>query len=60
MSKQPTIKSYKLKNNETRYMFQLYIGVDPLTGKEQSTTRRGFKTKKEAKRCLNRIKSRNQ
>lgn len=52
MSKQPTIKSYKLKNNETRYMFQLYIGVDPLTGKEQSTTRRGFKTKKEAKDAL--------
>lgn len=52
MSKQPTIKSYKLKNNETRYMFQLYIGVNPLTGKEQSTTRRGFKTKKEAKDAL--------
>lgn len=33
-------------------MFQLYIGVDPLTGKEQSTTRRGFKTKKEAKDAL--------
>ncbi|WP_255507989.1 site-specific integrase [Lysinibacillus sp. BW-2-10] len=52
MSKQPTIKSYKLKNNETRYMFHIYIGVDPLTGKEQSTTRRGFKTKKEAKDAL--------
>lgn len=33
-------------------MFQLYIGVDPLTGKEQSTIRRGFKTKKEAKDTL--------
>ncbi|MDN4493100.1 site-specific integrase [Ureibacillus aquaedulcis] len=52
MSKQTSIKSYKLKNNETRYMFQIYIGVDPLTGKEQSTTRRGFKTKKEAKDAL--------
>ena len=49
MSKQTTIKSYKLKSNATRYMFHLYIGVDPLTGKEQSTTRRGFKTQKEAK-----------
>ncbi len=56
MSKQTTIKSYKLKNNETRYMFQIYIGVDPLTGKEQSTTRRGFKTKKEAKDALAQIK----
>lgn len=52
MSKQPTIKSYKLKNNETRYMFHIYIGVDPLTGKERSTTRRGFKNKTEAKAAL--------
>lgn len=56
MSKQPTIKSYKLENNETRYMFQLYIGVDPLTVKEQSTTRPGFKTIKEAKDSLTVLK----
>ncbi|MGN4127240.1 tyrosine-type recombinase/integrase [Lysinibacillus sphaericus] len=43
-----TIKSYSLQNGEKRYQFQLYVGVDPLTGKEQRTTRRGFKTKKEA------------
>nr|WP_326187492.1 Arm DNA-binding domain-containing protein [Exiguobacterium indicum] len=49
MSNQTTIKSYKLKSNATRYMFHLYIGVDPLTGKELSTTRRGFLTKKEAR-----------
>jgi len=37
-------------------MFHLYIGVDPLTGKELSTTRRGFLTKKEAKDALAALK----
>lgn len=46
------IKSYQLKNKETRYKFHVYVGVDPLTGKEQTTTRSGFKTKKEAKEAL--------
>lgn len=49
------IKSYKLKNNETRYKFHFYIGVDPLTGKELTTSRSGFKTKKEAKEALAQI-----
>ncbi|MGE7942210.1 tyrosine-type recombinase/integrase [Lysinibacillus xylanilyticus] len=43
------IKSYKLKTDEIRYKFHIYIGTDPLTGKEKTTTRSGFKTKKEAK-----------
>lgn len=51
-----TIKEYKLKNGDKRYMFQVYVGVDPLTGKEQRTTRRGFKTKKQAELALARIK----
>ncbi|AVK85934.1 site-specific integrase [Lysinibacillus sp. B2A1] len=50
------IESYKLKNGQTRYMFQIYIGTDPLTGKQQRTTRRNFKTKKEAELALARIK----
>lgn len=37
-------------------MFKVYCGTDPLTGKEQYTTRRGFKTKKEADLALARIK----
>lgn len=49
------IKDYKLKNGETRYKFQLYVGIDELTGKEKHTTRRGFKTKKEARLALSRI-----
>ena len=56
MSTQTTIKSYTLKNNATRYMFRIYIGVDPLTGKVLSTTRRGFMTKKEAKDALAALK----
>lgn len=51
-----TIKEYTLKNGEKRYMFQVYVGVNPLTGKEQRTTRRGFKTKKQAELALARIK----
>lgn len=51
-----TIKSYSLQNGEKRYQFQVYVGVDPLTGKEQRTTRRGFKTKKEAQLALSRLR----
>lgn len=50
------IQEYTLKSGEKRFMFQLYIGVDSLTGKEQRTTRRGFKTKKEAELALSRLK----
>src|SRR5699024_5575503 len=50
------IKSYQLKNKEKRYMFQIYVGVNPLTGKEIRTTRRGFKTKKEASLALARLR----
>lgn len=46
------IKSYKLQNDEIRYKFHIYIGTDPLTGKEKTTTRSGFKTKKDAKEAF--------
>lgn len=42
------IESYKLKSGQTRYKFNIYLGIDPLTGKEVRTNRRGFKTKKQA------------
>lgn len=54
--KSSTIESYQLKNGEKRYQFQVYIGTDSLTGKQKRTTKRGFKTLKEAKRALARIK----
>lgn len=40
------IKSYENKDGKMLYKFQVYLGVDELTGKARSTTRRGYKTKK--------------
>jgi hypothetical protein len=37
-------------------MFKAYLGIDPLTGKKLSTTRRGFKSSQEAKIALARLK----
>lgn len=51
-----TIDCYQLKNGEKRYKFQVYIGTDSLTGKQKRTTKRGYKTIKEAKLALARIK----
>ena len=51
------IKSYNLKSNgELRYEFQVYLGVNPLTGRQKKTTKRGFKKRKEAELALARIK----
>lgn len=55
-SNRTSIKEYTTKKKEKLYMFQIYIGVDPLTGKELRTTRRGFKTQKEAELALARLK----
>ncbi|OXS74005.1 hypothetical protein B1B04_10345 [Lysinibacillus sp. KCTC 33748] len=49
------IKSYKLKNGTIRYQFQIYLGTDSLTGNEKRTTKRGFKTAKEAEIELKRL-----
>lgn len=49
-----TIQSYK-KDGKNYYKFQLYVGLDPLTSKPIKTTRRGFKTKKEAQLALSRL-----
>lgn len=45
------IKKYITKDGENRYMLQAYLGVDPFTGKQRRTTRRGFKTQKDAKKA---------
>src|SRR5699024_9461902 len=42
------IKKYTKKDGSTAYMFVAYLDVDPITGKQKRTTRRGFKTKREA------------
>lgn len=49
------IKKYTLKNGSSRFEFQLYLGKDPLTGKDKQTTRRGFKTRKEAAEELKKL-----
>ena len=47
------IKQYK-KNGEKAWYFKTYLGTDPLTGKKY-TTKRGFRTQKEAKIALARL-----
>lgn len=54
--KNDPIKEYKKKNGEKCYMFKVYCGTDPLTGKPLYTTRRNFKTKKEARLALSELK----
>lgn len=49
------IKKYTKKDGSTAYMFNAYLGIDPLTGKSKRTTRRGFRTQKEAKLALSRL-----
>lgn len=49
------IKAYKKKDGKTYYMFKVYLGSDPMTGKPQYTTRRGFRSVKEAEIALARI-----
>lgn len=51
-----TIEKYELKNGDKPYRFQIYVGIDPLTGKEKRTRRSNFKTQKEPKLELARIK----
>ena len=46
--KNKAIKQYKLKNGETRYMFKIYLGMDPKTGERRETTRRSFLNYREA------------
>lgn len=50
-----TFKQYEKKNGTKAWLFQAYIGIDEVTGEKKFTTRRGFKTKKEAQATLNRL-----
>ncbi|MFS7001936.1 Arm DNA-binding domain-containing protein [Carnobacterium maltaromaticum] len=40
-------QKYKTAKGE-KWLFKMDVGINPLTGKKKRTTRRGFKTKKEA------------
>ncbi|MGG5370408.1 tyrosine-type recombinase/integrase [Enterococcus sp. AZ196] len=50
-----TIKKYKKKNGSTAYMFKKYLGIDPLTGKQIETTRRGFSSIRQARTAYARL-----
>lgn len=41
-------QKYKLKNGEDRWLFQIFIGRNPITGKQIKKTRMGFKSPIEA------------
>lgn len=43
-----SFKKYATKNKGELWMFKADVGTDPQTGRRQTTTRRGFKTKREA------------
>ena len=49
------IKKYTKKDGSTAYMFKKYLGIDPVTGKQRETTRRGFPSLKEAKLAYSRL-----
>lgn len=52
------IKEYiDKKTGKKKFMFQLYLGTDPLTGKQKRTTRRNFDTALAADRALSRLES---
>ena len=51
-----TFSKYKSKNGANLWRFNAHLGVDPMTGKQKRTTRRGFKTKKAAPLALDRLK----
>jgi len=51
------IRHYIKKDGKKYYMLQVFLGKDEVTGKKKYTTRRGFKTKKEAQLCEAKIKT---
>ena len=50
------IQEYRLKDGTKRYLIKCYMGLDSLTRKRITTTRRGFKTQKEASLAEARLK----
>lgn len=49
------IKEYRKNDGSVNYKFSVYVGTNPFTGKKERTTRRGFKTIKEAELALAQI-----
>mgnify|MGYP000918284845 CR=1 FL=1 len=51
------IKKYKKNNGDTAYMFNIYLGKNPLTGKDKRVTRRGFVSRREPRLAIARLES---
>ncbi|WP_099224582.1 tyrosine-type recombinase/integrase [Listeria costaricensis] len=49
-----SVHKYETKKG-TRWLVKMELGIDPMTGKRKSTTKRGFLTQKEAKREIAKI-----
>ncbi len=49
------VKEYRKKDGTINYEFQVYAGINPITGKQIVTRRRGFATSKEAELELAKI-----
>ncbi|WNF91311.1 tyrosine-type recombinase/integrase [Vagococcus fluvialis] len=50
-----TFKQYEKKDGSKWWLFKVHLGTDYVTGKQIRTTRRGFRTKKEAQAELNKV-----
>ena len=49
------ISKYKKNNGQVAWMFKGHVATDPRTGEKVNTTRRGFKTRKDAKKSLDEL-----
>ncbi|MNW45653.1 Transposase [compost metagenome] len=50
-----SFQKYKTKNKGELWLFKLDVGKDPQSGDRKTTTRRGFKTKKEAQMAASKL-----
>lgn len=49
------ISKYKKNNGQVAWMFKGHVATDPRTGEKVNTTRRGFKTRQDAKKLLDEL-----
>ncbi len=55
MAKDKRIKQYTLSDGKKKFMFRLYAGIDPMTGKKVKITKKGFNSEREAYTALIRL-----
>ena len=54
--KYPQIKAYQLKDGSEFFRFTIYLGVSPVTGKDEIVTRSKLKTVKQAELAIEKLK----